>query len=91
MRILLPRLKILAILLIALLLSLAPSVLAASSSSNVSIGLYLKFPQPVLVVSSPANGQLLVSWNWDYISPGFFPEGVNQVTTELSTDGLNYL
>ena len=61
-----------------------------SGSGNADISVSVSTPPPFLSLSSPAEDQLEVHWNWDFISAGYFPPPITEVRVEISSDGLNY-
>lgn len=62
-------------------------VLAQSRSAGVNINIVTTVPE----VSATGSGtQIVVRWNWDFVSPGYYPPLVSEVLVTLTTDGINY-
>ncbi len=80
-----------------LLAGLAATVMTFSSlgtafaqSAQSDVSLSVPSVIPVMLLTAVGTDALQVTWNWDFIAPGFVPANVTQVTTEISSDGINY-
>ena len=60
----------------------------AQNSAHISI--HVATPVPSFSITATGGDTLEVHWNWDAISPGYFPPAVTDMQVEISSDGLNY-
>lgn len=71
-----------------IMVSSLQSVTAQSALSDISLSVPSVIP--VMLLTAVGSDALQVTWNWDFIGPGFVPANVTQVNTEISSDGINY-
>jgi len=69
-------------------------VLVQAAGENVNMSIYIDVPDPQMTIQLEGvdSRDIRITWNWDYIMPGYVPPPAipDGVLVELSTDGVNF-